>query len=431
VNVTLVLVAIVIFSFVFGHFVTRFASRYVLLSGVEYMLVGVLIGPYVGLDLVGEATLDFLSPLFSLLLGLVGFLVGLRARGAAERVDLAVLGVVSALLVVLGVSGGLLLILAPLIPLPAGAADFVVDHTVFAFRDWHVELHFTSTHLWLALALGAAAAVASPLLVEGIKRRHSAQGRVLTLLESAARVSQIVAVLVLGIVLATARATATSNRFSLTVTEWVLAALGGGILCGLLFGLFIGRESDASRVFLASVGLVTFASGVAVALGISPLFVNLIAGLTVAVASPHAAQLREQLDRLQHPLFVLLMIFAGALWRPVAGWLWILPAAYMVLRFVARRAATSVSARLSLEQPVLVARLGNGLLGQGTLAVAIALDFSLRFPSHAALILTTVLLGTLLSDLFSHRALRTLLADAGELQQETESGAPDEPLEVG
>jgi len=47
--------------------------------------------------------------------------------------------------------------------------------------------------------------------------------------------------------------------------------------------------------------------------------------------------------------------------------------------------------------------------------VAIGMNFAIRFPEFASLILTTVLVGTLLSDLFSMRSLRALLADAGEL----------------
>jgi hypothetical protein len=41
----------------------------------------------------------------------------------------------------------------------------------------------------------------------------------------------------------------------------------------------------------------------------------------------------------------------------------------------------------------------------------------MRFPDQAAVVLTTVLGGLILSDLGSHRALRRVLADAGELDR--------------
>jgi hypothetical protein len=297
----------------------------------------------------------------------------------------------------------------------------VVNLVLLRGFGYLLEIHFASTHLWVALGIGASAAVASPLLLESMTRLTGCQGRVTMMLESTAAASQIVAVLVLGGVLATARATEAAGRFSMTVAEWELAAIGVGVVSGLLFGLFIGKESEPSRIFLATIGLVTFASGVGAALSISPLFVTMLAAVTLSATSRHAERVRGHVNRLQHALFVLLMIFAGALWDPVTGWLWFLPLAYALVRFAARRVGTALCAKLFLEQPLLTRRLGNGLLSQGTLAVAIGVNFGQRFPEFASLILTTVLVGTILSDLFSTRMLRALLADAGELGDELES----------
>jgi len=159
---------------------------------------------------------------------------------------------------------------------------------------------------------------------------------------------------------------------------------------------------------------VTFASGVGAALGISPLFINLLAGVTVAATSAHAARVEAHLERLQHPLFVLIMIFAGAHFVPVRGWAWLLPAVYVVARYLLRRLLTPLSLRMLVVDGPRVGRIGHGLLSQGTLAVAIALDFVLQNPRHHALVLGTVLIGAFLSDLWSDRALASLLADAGE-----------------
>ncbi|MEZ4474452.1 MAG: hypothetical protein R3F60_27420 [bacterium] len=48
----------------------------------------------------------------------------------------------------------------------------------------------------------------------------------------------------------------------------------------MLFALFLGHERDPRRMYLASLGAVILASGVAAAA--SPLFVNLVAGATVS-----------------------------------------------------------------------------------------------------------------------------------------------------
>ncbi|MEZ4226579.1 MAG: hypothetical protein R3B13_36870 [Polyangiaceae bacterium] len=417
-NLTLVLVLVVIFSFGIGHLLTRYASRFVTLSGAEYILVGVLIGPHFPWKLVSEAALIQLTPLIALLLGLVGFVIGLRGAERERKLDVTLVGWVSAILVLLCVAAAAIPVLRWFVPVNEINADFVVNQLLFRGFGWVVEIHFASTHLWVALGIGASAAVASPLLLENMHRMTGAAGRVTLMLEATARSSQVLAVLVLGGVLATARATEAAGRFSMTVAEWELAAVGVGVVSGLLFGLFIGRESEPSRIFLATIGLVTFASGIGAALSISPLFVTMLAAVTVSVTSSHADRVREHVSRLQHALFVLLMIFAGALWDPVRGYAWLLPVGYVLVRFAVRRLATALCVKAFLEQPLLTRRLGNGLLSQGTLAVAIGVNFAQRFPEFASLILTTVLIGTILSDLFSTRMLRALLSDAGELGDE-------------
>ena len=276
----------------------------------------------------------------------------------------------------------------------------------------------------MALAVGASACVASPFVIDSSAKMLRARGPVTELLRGSATISQVLAVIVIGMALATARSTEAANRVGLGIGVWAAAAAVVGIICGLLFTLFIGDEKDPTRIFLATAGAVIFASGVGTALGISPLFVNLVAGTTVAITSRHAESLREELDRLQHPLFVLVMIFAGALWAPVSGWAWVFPLVYLVVRFLARRLWTQSMARLMSPTPLRAARLGNGLLAQGTMAVAVGVDFSQRFPDYAPAVLTTVLIGTLVSDLWSARALRSVLLDAGESCDEPMSPSP-------
>ncbi|HEX6243702.1 MAG TPA: hypothetical protein VFZ61_22465, partial [Polyangiales bacterium] len=96
-NTTLLFVVIVVFSFALGNLITRFASRYVVLSGAEYLVVGLLLGPHVGLGVVGPAHVGMLEPVVSLLLGLAGFLVGIRAKNVLVDPERTALGFASAL----------------------------------------------------------------------------------------------------------------------------------------------------------------------------------------------------------------------------------------------------------------------------------------------------------------------------------------------
>jgi len=411
-SVTLLLVAMVIFAFGASHWLTRYASRFGAFSGVEYLIVGELIGPQIPPRLMTAAYLQQLTPLISLLLGLTGFIVGVRVRRTIRRADAVVAGGLLALGVFITVGLATLCLMYWLQDRPEEA---VLNLRLFDVWGLRFELRASGEQLWLALGLGAAAAVSGSAIVESTGRLHRAEGPVWELLQTASATGELLAVLVLGLTLAAVRSEGDAARFGMGLTEWAVAAVSVGVLCGALFTLFIGRERDSMRMFLASVGAVFFASGIGSALGISPLFVNLLFGMTVALASSHSAKLCAEVARLQHPVYVMVMIFAGALWVPVSGWQWLLPIAFVLARYAALRLFTPVVARFAMEPPVVAHRIGHGLLAQGTLAVAIGVSFALRFPEQAAAMLTPILAGTLLGDVWSVRALTAVLLDADEV----------------
>lgn len=414
-STSVILVVFLTFAFAVGRAVARRLSRYVTMSGVEYLLVGVLVGPLVPWTLINPTTLHQLEPLVALLTGLLGFLLGVEGSSAFRRAGYALVGFVSAFVVAVGTAAAVLPVLSWLGTSELLGSDFVLEAPLFTLGNLRVELFIPSSFLFASLIIGAAAASASSYSIATARRMFGSEGPVGDLLDASARAGQLCGVFLLGSVLASARATEAATRFHLTITEWELAAIVLGVVCGLLFGLFLGRESQTDRIFLASMGLVTFASGIGSALGISPIFVNMFAGLTVSLTSPHKEVLRENLDKLQHPLFVLLMVFAGALWVPVEPKLWFVVPVFIFVRLLLRRLSLNALKVAFLPEPPATRLLGSGLWSPGTLAVAIAVSGSMRFPALAPTILSTVLIGSLVSELFSHRALRRLLDDAGEL----------------
>jgi hypothetical protein len=233
-------------------------------------------------------------------------------------------------------------------------------------------------------------------------------------LVATARGAQIASVIFLGAALAGARATEGSG-LRLSITEWEVAAVALGGVSGLLFALFLGKESDESRIFLATTALVTFASGIGALAGVSPLFVNLFAGLTVSLSSPHSGALSDHLSKLMHPLFVLLMLFAGTLFVPAKGLVWLAVPVFVVIRLGARRVAIDSLSELILSHPPGSRHFASGMWAPGTLAVAIAVSGSYRFPALTPILTTTVLGGAVFCELFSHRALKRLLTDADEM----------------
>jgi hypothetical protein len=111
-----------------------------------------------------------------------------------------------------------------------------------------------------------------------------------------------------------------------------------------------------------------------------------------------------------------LLLFAGALWRPVP----VVPGLAVVGGFVALRLLGKVlgSVAGTFGTPLRI-DLFRGLMAQGNAAVAMAVSFRIVYDGRwADLAYTAVLVGVVLSELVSPRLVRGLLVDSGELGQD-------------
>ncbi len=427
-NTTLILVTLIVSAFVASRLLHRYAERVALVSGIEYVIVGVLIGPMMPWGLIDEDTLVSLDLLISLLLGLLGFMVGLHAREALRRFEHFLAGSVAAVTIAMTVGVAMLGLLQWLEPAYLDDPAPMLEIPVWTDGSRLYQIWAANEALWLALTLGAAAAIASTTAIRAATERWQAEGPPVVLLRDLASAGHVIAVLLFGLALAGDRAIAAADNFGLSLVEWALLIGAAGGITGLLFMIFIGGAEDDVRLYLATLGVVIFAAGIGATLGVSPLFVNMIAGLTVAATSVHGDRLRSNLDQLRRPVAILLLVFAGIAWRPVAGWLWLIPLAYLLTR-VGTRLLASRWAVSTFVHGVELRRVGGGLIGQGSLAAAIALSYAQVHPARAHVVLSAVLVPMLLTDLFALRTLRSVLANAGAIRPRAKLGSTEQEVE--
>ncbi len=414
-NTTLTLVALLVFAFAVSRLLHRYADRLAMVSGIEYVVVGVLIGPLSPFGLVDDETWVSLELLVTLLLGLLGFMVGLQARASLRRFEQFLAGSLTTIVVTIVVGLGCLALIQWLEPSHFADPDPRIAIPVWTDGKRLYQFWASDEALWLALTLGSAAAVASSTVVRNAAVRWRAEGSTVELLGDLAVASQVFAILLSGLALAGDRAVTVADQHGLSLVEWALLIGAAGAVSGLLFTIFISGAEDDLRLYLATLGLVIFAAGIGSALGVSPLFVNLVAGLTVAATSGHAERLWTNLDQLRRPVAILILVFAGIAWIPVSGWMWLVPATYLLLRLATRMAATHWAVTTFVHGTEF-RRLGGGLLSQGTLPAAIALSYTLQHPELGPLVTSAVLVPMLVTDLFSSRALRRVLANAGAIR---------------
>jgi hypothetical protein len=416
INTTVALIILLIFSFLISYLLKKVTAKGTLLGGIEFTIVGVLLGTNAGVGILTEQMISALNPLIYLLLGLCGFFFGLSASNVKFKDEITQTGAWTSLAVFLTI--GLFVFYLGVVIFPDDLSKYhlIVGREEFHFFGQLYKFTATEDHLWLAIVLAAAGAIFSSDTVQHNIMSIRAAGPVTSTLLRMAPPSEILGILIFGLALAAARAIESSAQLGLTVTEWTIAVVGLGSLCGFLFSLFIGRREDDLRVYLATVGIVTFASGIGSALGVSSLFVNFICGVVLSWTSPFSGRMYEILERLRNPLSIMLLLFAGISWVPPTNInLWLFPLTFILVRYMSIVLWARFMTKMTMSDKLGAPRVGHGLIGQDALIVAIGFDFCVRYKAYSPIVMTTILFTFVINELVSRHMMKKLLSDSCEI----------------
>jgi hypothetical protein len=172
-----------------------------------------------------------------------------------------------------------------------------------------------------------------------------------------------------------------------------------GLSVGMIGWLLFERADSSGERVVFVLGALGLIAGASAHLRVSPLTTGLVAGLCWTLAPGRADRIIElDLQKVQHPLVVLLLLAAGASWQPVTAAVWLL-APYLLFRLAGKTLGAWVSAPLVDVRP---ADLAAFLIPPGVLAIAFALNFKQMLPSDAGdILLSTVAMGTAAFELFA------------------------------
>jgi hypothetical protein len=374
------------------------ARRFMIISGAEYLLLGILLGPQIANVLSVDVMAGF-SPLVTLSLGWVGAIVGtqfhlpslVRVRGLSYRVAFA-----EALLTLLFVS----------------AVEFAVMLWWLGLSEWDA--------LAAAIALGAIAAVSAPAGIGIVARHLGRRSALLRQLEITTAIDALVGIVTIGLLLAIRHPGDVDVARPITTTEWVVISLAVGIVGGVLYQLFLGRERDEDRLFISLAGAIILTSGAAAYLHLSPIFTAMAMSATLVNLSSSREEIARTLHSSERPFYFVLLIFAGASWEPSLR-AWVVPVVlYLIARAVAKVGGARLAAGLTHTLPALGPNWGRALLGQGPLALALGLEF-VRMPDAPVpnVVFTAAIAAVLLLDVSSAWLIRSVEPAAVEGTRET------------
>lgn len=387
-NQALFLVAVVAVSYLAAHVVfDRLARRFTIVSGAEYLLLGIVLGPQ-ATGILTPQVVDSFSPLVTLGLGWIGALTGcqLLLRGMV-RIPAALYRVALAESAITG--------------LVLWGATYAVLRWVLAIEP--IAGAVTAAGLALLGILSSAAGVRVMAAPSG------ASVPLVRQLEVAVALQAVLASAGLALLFALVHPSPPTLSRALVPTEWMAINVAIGVVGGVLFHVLVGEERNVDRLFVSLAGAIILVSGAAAALRLSPVFAAVVFGAILGNTSTSRAELTAALRRVERPFQFVLLLFAGAIWRPSTTYAaWLLPvAAFVAARMLVRPGAARLAARVNGMLPVLGPWWGRGLVGHGGFALVLGLDYLRQGTMPAAnLVFTALVASVLLTDAFSARLVR-------------------------
>lgn len=406
---TLALILLALLGARFSFSTRRVPSGWqlVLRTGTHFLFIGFLLGPS-ALAFLTESALDQLSPLVGLALGWIGLLFGLQldrnTLGQFPRSFLVM--ALGQAVVTFGVCAGVGFVAAGYLGFSGPTVTLVI------------------------LGASATACISTPASVAMVSGNFMARGRIRELLFFVAALDGVVGILALHLTYVGLHGTPLfAGQGAEPVWFWAAAGIALGVVCAIIFLWLLRLRPKREELVLYLLGLSALASGAALQLQLSPLFVGATAGAIITNFNPQWQRVFQLMHNWEKAIYVIILLLAGAALRLTSWWLVPLVLGYALVRVVGKVAGNALMVRtagLPFETP---RRLGLGLIPQGGISIAMALSLLVVLGATSPvlggldagqLLFATVVLGVVFSELVGPLFTTRVLRAAGEITPEVE-----------
>lgn len=406
---TLVLILLALLGARFSFSTERVPAgpRLLFRTGTHFLFLGLLLGP-AALALLSEDAVTQLYPLLGLGLGWVGLLFGLQLDRETLRHFPLGFHIVAA--------GQAVLTFAIFVGIGLATAR-------------GAGLGGTGIDVVL-LAAAATAAVSSPAGIAMVSNNFLVRGQVRQFLFFVASLDAVVGLVALQLTYGWLHGTDVMAGFEVGGTAfWSVADVALGLVCGILFLWLMRLRPGREELVLYLLGISALVGGAALQLQLSPLLAAAVMGVVVANFSRDRERIYRALQQWEKPIYVVLLILAGAQLRFTTWWVLPLGAAYFVVRALGKVVGNALLVRwipLPFQAP---RRIGLGLLPQGGISLAMALSLvlvlsgaQLELLGHPAvdLLFAVIVVGVVLSELTGPVLTLQVLRRAGEITRAVE-----------
>ncbi len=381
-----------------GFLSTRITKRLKLPNVTGYIIVGILIGPYI-LNIIPTGTIAGMDFVTDIALAFIAF-------GVGRYLKLSVLKQNSKQIIIITLCEALL------------AAIIVTLTMIYIFK---LPISFSV----LLGAIGSATAPASTIMTI---RQYKAKGNFVNTLLQVVALDDAVALIAFSICTAIVRTLVSEEvlRISIILLPLLinLIAISLGILAGFILDKLISsRRSRDNRLILA-IAMLLAITGFCAAFNISPLLSCMAMGIAYINLSGNK-ELFRQINQFAPPTLILFFVLAGMkLSIPVllsTGWIGV---AYFLIRIIGKYIGSFIGASLSGAPMEVRKYLGLALVPQAGVSIGLAILGQRILPTDMGILLSTIILSSsVLYELIGPISAKVSLHLSNSIPSEDRKGA--------
>jgi hypothetical protein len=197
-----------------------------------------------------------------------------------------------------------------------------------------------------------------------------------------------------------------SVAWHLPGTAWLFITLGMGTMVGGVIWGTLARTEAGPEFIVLILGSVSFTAGMASFLRLSPLVVCFIVGLIlVNLPGTSKDRIREALEHMERPIYLLFLLIAGALWEITAWQGWALMLLFVPARLLGKWLAVRLCSNTMLHKLTPAEERTLIFSPMGALSIAIVVNAQdLYFGSAISWMVTAVIGGAIVTEVIVHMA---------------------------
>lgn len=395
-----------------GLVLRKISSRNFFPSGMEYLILGLLLNPGLYYFLSSNLTFDIFSPINNEILskmapvisgvtGLIGLYWGMKfslvelLKTNREQIRVAIYDTV--------------------------LSTVIIGSAAFAFFYYFIDTTNNLLEILLAsYALAVIGSMSSPYVLQKFREKYDITRKLSDSLNSATRFSLFFSLIMFGAIFSFYNFN-TRPTMQLTPIEFFTISIGIAISIGILFFIFLGRESDTRKIFVGILGITMLGSGIAYYLGLSPLFLCFILGILLGNLSRIKEKVIDTIERLISPLSIVLTIYAGIIWViPDSTVAWVVILSFPVIKVIAKFVTHKIAFIAAFEKDRFHSGQGIIFLSSDILVFALLINYATVFNNqYTPIIMSAIILNVFTLGFSSSFFTKRFLVESSEISGET------------